>query len=207
MRLRAPTAEQIRDGRLGRLFGPRLRDPKLWLRRRRSMAVGAALGVFFGFLIPLGQFLLSGAAAILLRANVPMAMASTLVSNPLTFGPIYVAAYQLGSWLLGSTPSADEMAGALALAHAPTDQDWLGWLASVGQPLLLGLLLFAIAGATSAYWGVRWFWALNVLRKKRGRRQRSAARRLSSPDLQRVHPAELVSEAIAEPAANARDNN
>lgn len=180
MRLRTPTAEQIRDSRLGRLFGPRLRDPKLWLRRRRGMALGAALGVFFGFLIPLGQFLLSGAAAILLRANVPMAMASTLISNPLTFGPIYVAAYHVGSWLLGSMPSEHGAADALALSQTTTDPSWLDWLSGVGQPLILGLVVFAVAGAALTYWGMRWFWALNVLRRRRRRQLHLAAARIDA---------------------------
>jgi uncharacterized protein (DUF2062 family) len=55
-----------------------------------------ALGFFFGLLVPLAQIPLSAAAAVTLRANVPAAVASTLVTNPVTFGPLYYAAWRLG---------------------------------------------------------------------------------------------------------------
>ena len=174
MVFRAPTHEQIRSGQLGRLFGPRLADRRLWTRRRRSVALGMALGVFFGFLIPLGQFVFAGALAILLRANVPTALVSTLVTNPFTFGPVYYAAYQVGSWVLGITPRAEAVEGALAAAEA--SRGWLEWLGGVGGPLITGLMLFAAGGSLLAYFGVRWLWALGVLRKRRALRLARARR-------------------------------
>nr|WP_249221378.1 DUF2062 domain-containing protein [Cupriavidus sp. KK10] len=51
---------------------------------------GLALEFFFGLLIPLAQIPLSAAAAVALRANVPAAVASPLVTNPMTLGPIYL---------------------------------------------------------------------------------------------------------------------
>ncbi|MCG6116644.1 MAG: DUF2062 domain-containing protein [Aquimonas sp.] len=170
MPFKPPTAEEIHASRLGKLFGPRLRDPRLWLKRRRSVALGVALGVFFGLLIPLGQFMLSGAAAILLRANLPMAMVSTLITNPVTFGPIYVAAYRTGSLMLGEDIDEEQMAEALAGAEA--DSGLLGWLGGVGKPLALGLLVFASAGSVLAYWGIRLTWTLAVLRRRRAQRKR-----------------------------------
>jgi uncharacterized protein (DUF2062 family) len=174
MAFRAPTPEQIRSGQLGRLFGPRLADNKLWTRRRRSVAVGMAVGGFFGVLIPLGQFLFAGALAILLRANVPTALVSTLVTNPFTFGPVYYAAYLVGSWVLGSAPSEAEVQGALAAAEAANG--WSHWLNGVGAPLITGLALFACVGSSVAYFGVRWLWMLNVLRRRRRQRRARSAR-------------------------------
>ncbi|MDO9012805.1 MAG: DUF2062 domain-containing protein [Gallionella sp.] len=65
------------------------RYPRLWRPTRHGVALGVALGIFFGLLVPLAQIPLSVGMAVLLRANVPTAIASTLVSNPVTFGPIY----------------------------------------------------------------------------------------------------------------------
>ncbi|TXC67466.1 DUF2062 domain-containing protein [Piscinibacter aquaticus] len=73
-------------------MGPALHHPRLWHLNRRGVALGLALGLFFGLLIPIAQIPLAGGAAVLLRANVPMAVASTLVTNPVTFGPVYYAA-------------------------------------------------------------------------------------------------------------------
>ncbi|MBE5314353.1 MAG: DUF2062 domain-containing protein [Xanthomonadales bacterium] len=177
MAFRAPTPEQIRSGQLGRLFGPRLADRRLWTRRRRSVALGMALGVFFGFLIPLGQFLFAGALAILLRANVPTALVSTLVTNPFTFGPVYYAAYLVGSWVLGGAPNEADVHGALAAAGSASG--WSHWLNGVGAPLITGLALFACVGSTLAYVGVRWIWRFGVLRRRRRQRMARAARRVS----------------------------
>ncbi|MFJ4290633.1 DUF2062 domain-containing protein [Cupriavidus sp. NPDC089707] len=79
-----------------------------------------ALGFFFGLLIPLAQIPRSAAAAVALRANVPAAVASTLVTNPLTFGPIYYAAWRVGSAILGEPVDAPPARGAEASTNRPT---------------------------------------------------------------------------------------
>ena len=61
-----------------------------------------AIGVFFAFVIPLAQAPAAGVTALFLRSNLPVALASTLVSNPLTYAPIYYAAYRVGNALLYS---------------------------------------------------------------------------------------------------------
>ncbi|MDO9012883.1 MAG: DUF2062 domain-containing protein [Gallionella sp.] len=66
-----------------------------------------ALGVFFGLLIPIAQIPLTVAAAIVMRANVPAAAASTLITNPITFGPIYYGAYWLGAWVTSEDAPVD----------------------------------------------------------------------------------------------------
>jgi hypothetical protein len=76
-----PTPESLRSNRWLRWFWPALLNPRLWRVRRRSLALGMALGFFFGLLVPLAQIPLSAAAAVALRANVPAAVASTLVTT------------------------------------------------------------------------------------------------------------------------------
>lgn len=172
-RLRAmiPTRAQIRDNRWLRWLSPWLRKPRLWRWSRRGVAMGVALGIFFGLLVPVAQIPLSVGAAILLRANVPAAAASTLVTNPLTFGPLYYMAYQLGHRILGEPPSP-------ALAHAPEfppdiqkatlpqhpHQPMWSRISALGKPLLLGLVILATLmgllsySLTSLAWhGWTWF--------------------------------------------------
>lgn len=76
-----PTREQVQANRWLRWLGPRLLHPRLWHFSRRGVAVGAALGVFFGLLIPIAQIPLAAGMAVLLRANLPAAMGSTLVTT------------------------------------------------------------------------------------------------------------------------------
>lgn len=168
-RLRAmiPTRTQIRDNRWLRWLGPWLRRPRLWRWSRRGVAMGVALGIFFGLLVPVAQIPLSVGAAVLLRANVPAAAASTLVTNPLTFGPLYYMAYQLGHRIIGD-PQVDPIAAPPPDLHKPAlpHQEQALWkrITAMGKPLLLGLAILATLmgllsyGVTSLIWhGWTWF--------------------------------------------------
>lgn len=171
-----PSRDSLRENRWLRWIGPRLFDPHLWHARRRAIALGMALGVFFGLLIPVAQIPFSAGAAVVLRANVPAAVASTLVTNPFTFGPIYYAAWWVGSALLGEStpPPVDPAAidpGASSLGF------WASLKASiagVGQPLMLGLVLFATVIGLATYVLVSLGWRLAVMRRRRRRMADSA---------------------------------
>jgi len=118
--------------------------------------------VFFGFLIPVAQILGAALLALLLRANLPVAAVSTLVSNPLTYGPIWVLAYRTGTMLLGEKPDAARVAAVEREAEAE-HQDPLTWserFASVGKPLALGLAVFAVIGGAITWILVNLLWLL-----------------------------------------------
>jgi uncharacterized protein (DUF2062 family) len=182
MRSWLPDPETIRQNRWLRWIGPALHHPRLWHVSRRGLALGVALGLFFGLLIPLAQIPLSAAAAVALRANVPAAVASTLVTNPVTFGPVYYAAWQLGSFVLGKSGEAAAPPVAAPPPAAVPGERWWRTLhrqvLGVGKPLLLGLALMASATGLLAYFAVSWFWALRVWFRRRRRLRAAAARRL-----------------------------
>jgi uncharacterized protein (DUF2062 family) len=170
-----PSAEAIRSNRWLRWLGPALHHRRLWHISRRGLALGMALGFFFGLLIPLAQIPLSAAAAVALRANVPAAVASTLVTNPLTFGPIYYAAWRVGSAILGESVDAPPAPGPGAAAQdEPADESC--WrmvsrrLLGVGKPLLLGLAIMAIVVGVTTYFLVSAAWRMSVLWKRHRRR-------------------------------------
>ena len=116
-----PTPDSLRSNRWLRWMGPVLADPRLWHFSRKGIALGVALGIFFGLLIPVAQMPASALFAVILRANLPMAVASTLVSNPVTFGPVYYGAYRLGQAVLGEPTISDEDA-LKSLADDPADE-------------------------------------------------------------------------------------
>lgn len=174
-RLRAliPTREQIRGNRWLAWFGPWLQHPRLWHWSRRGVALGVALGVFFGLLIPIAQIPFSVGAAIVLRANVPAAAASTLITNPVTFGPIYYAAYRLGSWVTGDTMPA-QLEGADSVVTQKPDADAGLWqrIAAVGKPLLTGTAIIATLVGLLTYGMITLVWRWWTLSRRRNRTRR-----------------------------------
>lgn len=173
-----PTPEQLQQSPWLKWLGPTLFQPRLWHISRRGLAAGMAVGIFFGLLIPVAQIPVSAAAAVVLRANVPAAVASTLVTNPVTFGPIYYGAWQLGCVLLGEGDVAQAGGHAPVMQAEAPDDDWWGWfqewMSGVGKPLVLGLAVLACSIGLITYYAVSLFWIIRVRRK---RRSRQAARR------------------------------
>ena len=170
LRARIPTREQISRNRWLAWLGPWLQQPKLWHWSRRGVAMGVALGVFFGLLIPVAQIPLSVAAAVLLRANVPAAVASTLVSNPLTFAPIYYGAYRLGVWVTSekAPPQDIEVIGTQELEN--TLSLWQR-IAALGKPLVVGLCITALLMGLLSYGLISLAWRWRTMSKRRGRRR------------------------------------
>lgn len=166
---------------LGRL-GPRLTHPRLWHMNRRGIAMGLSVGLFFGLLAPVAQIPLSVVAGVWLRANLPTAIAATLVTNPFTFAPIYWLAYQTGSFFLGHGVSAEVP---LVIADrgidviAPVAQSGIGaWIAlwydrvlAAGKPFALGMAIFAVVGSLLSYFVVSWSWRIRTVMQRRRRRQ------------------------------------
>ena len=173
-----PEPQALAQNRWLRWLGPAPHHPRLWHMSRRGIALGAAIGVFFGFLIPLAQIPVSAAFAVALRANVPTAVASTLVTNPITFPPVYYAAWKVGGAILGEAGPAPGT-GSVDQPPAATAGNWLQrtWasLQRVGKPLLLGLAIFACGFGLLVYALVHLGWRAQV-RIKRWRRMRAAAR-------------------------------
>lgn len=171
-----PSEETLCRRRSLRWLAPLLRRPWLWQLSRRRVAAGAAIGVFFAFLMPILQIATAAAVAVALRANVPAAAAATLISNPLTYVPIFVLAYRTGASAIGESFDASEVK-ALARQIESVDVDperWTERLRRIGKPLLVGLALFAICGAVLTWALVNLVW-IAAVRLKRRRSTRGAA--------------------------------
>jgi len=167
---RMPSREQIASNPYLGWLRPWLQQAKLWQWSRRGVAMGVALGVFFGLLIPIAQIPLSVAAAVIMRANIPTAVASTLVSNPVTFGPIYYGAYRLGVWVTGSEERPKTMD--LADPQTPVDEKSTGFwqrVSNLGKPLLVGLSITAVLMGLLTYGLISLIWRWRTLSKRRRR--------------------------------------
>lgn len=144
--------------------------------------MGVALGVFFGLLIPIAQIPFAAGTAVLLRANVPVAVGSTLVTNPVTFAPIYMLAHRLGAAILGESEMAQpELEARLQEVETSAIHPEAGWwtrlwqgVAALGKPLILGLAILAVTAGLLSYGLIMLFWRLRTLRNWRRRKRRTA---------------------------------
>lgn len=175
IRARMPTREQITGNRWLGWLAPWLHQTKLWHWSRRSVALGVALGVFFGLLIPIAQIPLSVASAVVLRANIPAAVLSTLVSNPVTFGPIYYGAYRLGVWVTGSKelPKTLDLAHPQAAVDTPPDIGFVKRMTQLGKPLMVGLSISAVLMGLLTYGLITLVWRWRTVSKRRDRLRRT----------------------------------
>jgi uncharacterized protein (DUF2062 family) len=174
-----PSPQALAENRWLRWLGPALHHPRLWHMSRRGIALGVAIGVFFGLLIPIAQIPASAAVAVALRANLPCAMASTLVTNPITFPPVYYAAWKVGGLVLGDdAPPPDRQAAAAQAGVAADDvRPWplRAWdaVTGVGKPLVVGLAIFAVFFGLAIYLLVGQVWRARVCWKRRQRLRRA----------------------------------
>jgi uncharacterized protein (DUF2062 family) len=139
---------------------------------RRAVARGVALGIFLGLVVPLGQFPAAVLLSPMFRANVLASLGGTLITNPLTFPPIYAAAYVVGGWVLGAFA---ELGLTAAWFGAPPNAD--GGAAPEWLPrIVVGLGLFATTGAVVAYHVIAYWWTRATHRRWRARRVTVAPR-------------------------------
>lgn len=167
-----PDHEAIRSHRWLALFENTLLHPRLWHLNRRSAAGAVAAGMFCG-LIP-GPMQMLGAAicAVIFRVNLPLAMLTTLYTNPFTIVPLYLVAFALGQWVLPgenqrfAAPPEPGAEGLVAWVRALID-----WMVGLGAPLAVGLVLLAVALAITGYFAVRVAWRIYLIRAWHRRQQ------------------------------------
>lgn len=168
-----PHHDAIRENRVVRWLGPLLHHHNLWHLNRRSVAGGVAIGAFTGLIPGPVQMLLAALFAIVFRVNLPVAVLTTLYTNPVTTVPLYLLAYQIGK-VFYTTPGP----------HPTFDFDWgsqswldffpalFHWTVSLGPTFVVGLLILASALSVISYFTVRGLWRLWAVVQWRRRRLR-----------------------------------
>lgn len=159
MRIKLPSREALMANRWLKWAHPVLSKPEFFKLRRESVARGAAIGVFFAFALPLAQIPASVFFAILMRTNIPVAVAATFVNTPLTFGPVYYLAYKLGDAIL----AAQRMTGLPEISTADIE-------VPISHAVLLGSMLIAVTASTLAYLAVKAIWKINAYQRLKRQR-------------------------------------
>lgn len=145
---------RLAESRLMAPFQNLMHDPRLWGIRRRTVVPAFALGLFVAFQPFPGHPLYAALLALGMRLNIPVAIVSTFVSNPLTMGPMYYSTYRFGRWLLNEE-------------HVPFEFELsLDWVTqkfvTIWQPMVAGSLLVGAAVALIAYVSVDLLWRSSV---------------------------------------------
>ena len=168
-----PSHDSVRNHRLIGWFGPVLHHPNLWHLHRRSVAGGVAVGMFCGLIPGPSQMIGAALMAVLFRVNLPVAVFTTLYTNPFTFVPLYFVAYKIGSFLTGHNNDMPDLGAELKtegiLEWFPA---FFHWVVSLGKPLLIGVPILGGVLAVSGYFLVRGLWRLHVVLQWRRRARR-----------------------------------
>lgn len=165
-----PDHQAISGNRWLRPFESSLLHPRLWHLNRHSAAGAVAAGLFCG-LIP-GPLQMLGAAicALVFRVNLPLAMATTLYTNPLTIVPLYLLAYQIGRLVTGEGAGFVEPPELVWPEVFAWGEALLNWLLGLGKPLAIGLPLLASGLAVIGYFVVKAAWRIYLVRAWRRRK-------------------------------------
>lgn len=175
-----PKREQLHENRFIRYFAPRLADPRLWHLNRGSINRAIYVGVVCALFPFPGQMPLSIIGAILFRANVPMAIALTWLTNPLTTIPIMYAAYCIGAYLLGEPMISLHLIKKMLISL----EQWI--VADGANPfvtyygtvsiwaLILGLVIVAVVGSVVGSIVFNLLWRYHVTTAWRSRKKKSS---------------------------------
>lgn len=157
-----PTREQIFASRFFKPLAPWFEHEYFWVLDCNRVALATAIGLYCGMVPTPFQFLTAFILAYIFRAHLPVALFATLYTNPITLVPIYIAAYELGIWLLyGNTPHPE-----LVFPVWQEGQFWsvmTEWITTFGTPWLLGSCVIGSVLALAGYTLVQvvWRWQYN----------------------------------------------
>ncbi|WP_324827083.1 DUF2062 domain-containing protein [Qipengyuania zhejiangensis] len=181
IRVRMPTREQMAENRYLQPIAHRFLTPELWRFTRRSVPRGVALGIFAGFIIPVGQIFLAAFMALPARANVPLSALVTFITNPITFPFWAWVANRVGVFILKVDLG---MTGGAATDEIASGR-WAWFLElfeGAGVTVLVtvfGFIVLAIVGAAVGYLLAGFIWRFMVANKRR-RRLRAMEKRLDA---------------------------
>lgn len=177
-----PTRESLAENRWLKPMAHRFLASELWRFTRRSVPRGVALGLFSGFILPVGQIPLAAFLALPVRANVPIAVVATFITNPFTFPFWVLVGNRIGKFFLQMDAATHgevlrtQLQGWLG--------EWLIWLMQQAGVTALGLAFMAVVSAFVGYVVTDWVWNWWVghkwrrrLRFRRLRRQRAEQER------------------------------
>ncbi len=129
---------------------------------RKSITRGLLVGIFWGFIPMPMQMLAVVFTTPLLKFNVPIAIATVWLSNPVTMPFMYYMEYLTGSFLLNT-----------ASLHVELTMEWFtSHLDDIFVPLYVGAMFYSIFISVIVYYSINWLWIKSVHQEKRHQKRK-----------------------------------
>jgi uncharacterized protein len=148
-----PNSDTLRKTPGLKSLGHILDNPHLFHLNRRSVAVAFLVGLFFCYMPTPGQAFLAAFGALVLRANLPIAVALVWISNPFTLPFFVLTAYSAGAFVLGG--------GAIVMP----EQFSLEWAKTIWKPFLFGSIVMGLIAGVGGYLVINIIWRISVSRR------------------------------------------
>ena len=172
-----PTREGMAENKYIKPFAGRVLRSELWRFNRRSVPRGVALGMLAA-VFPVAQTVVAAVLALPVRANVPVAVLTTFITNPLTTPFLLAAAYKVGQWIL----RVDRFTYGRpinAVANSDHVETWMEWLTGnagiIAMNTGVGLVVIAVISAAVGYLLASFGWRWWIARKWRSRMRKRIA--------------------------------
>lgn len=166
VRRHIPTQDGIARNRFLKPVARHVLAPALWRFDRRSVPRGVGLGLFCGVLFPFAHMPSAAVLSVPLRANLPIAVGITVPST-LMIPAYWWAAHRVGHWVFSFDRGVP---GRVIATDVREHAGWLHWIVSQeGPPMIVGLLILAVALAALGHAGARFGWRWRIARKWRNR--------------------------------------
>ncbi len=166
-KLRQTLVHSTRDLRESKQFGfikGFMQGGDIWHVTQHSVARAAAIGIFVAYLPMPFQMGVAALLALVLRANLPIAVLLIWISNPLTWLVLYAPPYMLGAALLGQP-------------EVSMQSLTVSWIMQNLSALWLGCLIVGAAMAAGAFLTVHVLWRMEVVGEWEQRRDKRRAKR------------------------------
>ncbi|WP_370458216.1 DUF2062 domain-containing protein [Cellvibrio sp. KY-GH-1] len=165
-----PSPAAIKSNPAFHFLGDLLHDPNLFHLNRHSVSVAMFWGLLVAVLPIPGQMPVAAAAALMFRCNLPLAVALTWITNPITMPFFFFITYQMGRLVLQLDP--------ITLTEPQLSWDWLAnEFGHLWKPLAAGSIITGLLLGTLGYFLMQLYWRWHVGHNWEKRKKKRAAQK------------------------------
>jgi uncharacterized protein (DUF2062 family) len=158
-----PSMKSMKHSRQLKSLRPYFKAVPFWSREKQPIARGIAAGLA-GAVIPGFQIFYATFLAIVLRGNLPVALISTFITNPLTFVPITYFIYYIGT-LFVKDDRTNFVIQKFVWDYSSLQAFWhnvSAWILQFGKAYFVGLPFVSLGLGLIGYFGTILIWDASI---------------------------------------------